>query len=172
MVAQLLGNHFVTGRAIYIFTLERQGSLLEECGLRCQLRSAFRLAGTLEKGGTSMAGVDQSSGTTPTLPAWGMFCSRKSSTTGCVRLGDAGVVQSRWKGTSGVVQTSKLGRAKYAKIISLLQLKPCPVHAGGCRGPGDGDEPWTSSFAPQPSLSSHPPHPGCSALTQTWPKLC
>lgn len=58
---------------------------------------------------------------------------------------------------------------KYAKIISLLQLKPCPVHAGGCRGPGDGDEPWTSSFAPQPSLSSHPPTLGALPTPKPGP---
>lgn len=41
MVARRLGKRFVTGRAIYICTLERQGSSLEECGLQWQLLSAL-----------------------------------------------------------------------------------------------------------------------------------
>ena len=97
MVARLLGNDFVTGRAIYIFTLERQGSSSEECGLRCQLLSAFGFAGTLQREGTGT--VKQSRGTTPTCQPGARFAR------GIHRY----VWLGWWKVALGMLQTSKSG---------------------------------------------------------------
>lgn len=176
MVARLLGNHFVTGRAIYTFTLERQGGSLEECGLRCQLLSAFGLAGTLEKGGRDVAGVNQSSSTTPTCPPGALFCSRKPSAGGCVRAGHTGMGRRRWKDALGTPQTSKAGLENMQRSLLFLRRKPCRVHAVGCGGPGDGDEPdqgmgmslgHPAELPQSPSSFPPPSHPACSARAQT-----
>jgi len=90
---------------------------------------SFRVRGDLAKRRHRHGEAEQ--GHNPNLPAWGTFRSRDSS------LRVAGMVESGF----GDAADKQIGVRKCAKIISLPQLKPCPLPAVGCRGPGDGVEP-------------------------------